>query len=142
MGEIITWTKIRGRISQHVYFRIRRMRYGSDIKIFKFINKFPYLQLENFQVVRCKINLISHLMGDYLRVPEYLYTFDLQIQCLSQSLHKCFILSHIVCTFIFQVSCDHHSIAMQINKEEANTWSFFVLGTIKVQSPNVWVCQF
>lgn len=99
MREIITQTKIGGHISQHVCFRIHRTRYGFNIKIFEFINKFTYLSLVVFQVIRCAINQISHLTGNCLRVPECLYTIDMQIQCFSESLHECFVLSHIICTF-------------------------------------------
>lgn len=91
-----------------------------------------HVSLVFFQVIRITINGISHLIGDYLGVPEYLYRFDFKIQCLSESLHKCFILSYIVCAFKFQAACDHHLIAMWVNEEIASTCSFLVPGTIKV----------
>ena len=140
--EIIIQKNIGGHIFHHVLFRVHRKMYGFNIESFKFINKLPYLSLVVFQVIRSTINQIYHLTGDYLRVPEYLYTFDMQIQCLSESLHEFFILNHIVCTFKFQAACDHCSIAMQINEEATSTCSFYIPRTIKVQSKNVWVYQF
>ena len=77
------------------------MRYRFNIKSFKFTNKIAYLLLVNFHVIRNAINGISHLMRDYLGVPKYLYTFDFKIQLVSESLHKCFLLSYIVCAFEF-----------------------------------------
>ena len=108
------------------------MRYGFYIKSFKFIHKIPYLSLVVFQVIRSTINGISHLMGDYLGVLEYLYTFDIKIQCLSESLHKCFVLSYIIRALKFQAACDHRLIAMWVDEEIASTYSFLVPGTIKV----------
>ena len=96
------------------------------------MHEIPYLSLVVLKVIGYIMDLISHLEDDYLRVTGYLYAFDLSIQLVSESLHKCLILSNVVGKIKFQVACEHHFISMGINEKTASACSFLIPGTIKV----------